>query len=222
MPCSLSGPGKLSGVRLIVRNGGVDLAVQPIVLVHGHGTSLRGWEALAGLLERHHQTVVAYDRRGHGRSSSAGSFTIDDFVADLGAVVRRLELEAPLLIGHSVGSWDVLTYAAREPAAGVICLDHAIASRDPYWATVYGGPAAGSREARTIEAGWATVGDEPYDEISCPVAVMLAERNTGPIHDMLHRLVRRRGLWTVDVDSDHDIHVEQPDVVTALVREVLG
>jgi hypothetical protein len=116
----------------------------------------------------------------------------------------------------------VLTYAAREPAAGVICLDHAIASRDPYWATVYGGPAEGSREARTIEAGWATVGDEPYDEIACPVAVMLAERNTGPIHDMLHRLVRRRGVWTVNVNSDHDIHVEQPEVVTALVREVLG
>lgn len=210
--------------QLTIPNAGVDLAVEvrgsgrPIVLVHGHGTDARSWDVLAARLEQQY-TVVAYDRRGHGRSSSAGPFAIADFASDLGAVVRGLALERPLLIGHSVGAWDVLTYAAREPAAGVICLDHAIASRDPYWKTVYGGPADG---ARTVEAGWATVGDEPYDEIPCPVVVMLAERNTGPLHDTLHRLIRRRGLHTVGVDSDHDIHVEQPDVVCRVVGEVLG
>lgn len=214
-------------MQLTAHNDGVDLAVhvrgagRPIVLVHGHGTSLRSWDVLASRLEQQY-TVVAYDRRGHGRSSNAGSFAVSDFAADLAAVVRRLELETPLLIGHSVGSWEVLMHAAREPAAGVICLDHAIASRDPFWATVYGGPLTAGGQPRTIEAGWATVGDEPYDDISCPVVVVLAERNTGPIHDMLHRLVQRRGLWTVGVDSDHDIHVEQPQVVTRLVGEVLG
>ncbi|GAB3405333.1 alpha/beta fold hydrolase [Flindersiella endophytica] len=214
-------------MRLTVHNSGVDLAVQvrgtgrPVVLVHGHGTSLRSWDLLAARLEQQY-TVVAYDRRGHGRSSSAGSFAIEAFAADLDAVVRRLELEAPLLIGHSVGAWDVLTYAASKPAAGVICLDHAIASRDPYWATVYGGPADGPRDPRTIEAGWTTVGDEPYDEIRCPLVIMLAEHNNGPVHDMLHRLVRRRGLRTVEVASDHDIQIEQPDVVSRMVGEVLG
>lgn len=68
----------------------------------------------------------------------------------------------------------------------------------------------------------AELDDEPYDAIHCPVVVMLAERNTGPVHDMLWRLVRRRGLRAVAVDSGHDIHVERPEAVVGVVRELLG
>jgi non-heme chloroperoxidase len=86
-------------MELTAHNGAVELAIQargagrPIVLVHGHGTSSGGWDVLAARLEQQY-TVVTYDRRGHGRSASADSFTIGDLTADLEAVIRRLELEA--------------------------------------------------------------------------------------------------------------------------------
>jgi pimeloyl-ACP methyl ester carboxylesterase len=140
---------------VVVRNGAVELAVRTwgggarcVVLVHGHGTNLLSWLALVPRLEEDF-TVVAYDRRGHGHSSSADSYAVDDLASDVGAVIDGLNLVRPLLVGHSVGSWDVLTYAASESTvAGVVCLDQAIAVDDPTWQATYR-PTA--REQRLVQ-----------------------------------------------------------------------
>jgi pimeloyl-ACP methyl ester carboxylesterase len=53
--------------------------------------------------ERH--TLVRYDPRGCGLSQNdVGSFTFDDWVADLEAVVDRLELQSFPLFGMSQGA----------------------------------------------------------------------------------------------------------------------
>lgn len=273
---------------VLVRNRGVDLAVRswgrpdarPVVLVHGHGTNLLSWSLVAAELENSH-TVVAYDRRGHGRSTSSANCSIEDLASDLEAVVAHLGLLRPTLVGHSVGSWDALTYAAsRSTVASVVCLDQAIATEDPVWHRYYRPSAREARRAELskdllltrgftaaeidgietetrsqghlhpwdvwgpmlrrnvtrhrdgtywfrpyledrlmLELGWASVLDEPYGDISCPVTIVLARKNPGPMHDMFHRLVVRRNLRAVSLDSDHDIHIERPADVAELVRD---
>lgn len=71
-----------------------------------------------------------------------------------------------------------------------------------------------------IEHAWARLHTEPYDAITCSIIVVLAEQNTGPVHDMLHRLVRRRSLETVSVNGNHEVHIEHTNLVASLVRSL--
>lgn len=100
---------------------GVELTVQvagsgpPIVLVHGSLDDHRAWERIVpGLTESH--VVVTYDRRGHGASSCPpGQGRISEDVEDLACVLRALELQAPLVVGHSYGSCITMLLGAHHP-----------------------------------------------------------------------------------------------------------
>ena len=79
-----------------------------------------------------------------------------------------------------------------------------------------------SRNLREIRSAWRTfaAGGEPYDNIDCRVVVVLAHRNTGPIHDALERLIARRSVEFVNADTDHDVHIQQPRLIADLIREL--
>ena len=85
-------------------------------LTHVH----HDWESpiwahwLRFMSERH--TLVRYDPRGCGLSQTdVGTITFDDWVADLEAVVDRLELESFPLFGMSQGAAVAAEYAIRHP-----------------------------------------------------------------------------------------------------------
>lgn len=75
----------------------------PIVLIHGGTEDSRSWDPVACLLVEAGYRTVAVDLRGHGRSDRTPPYGIGPFTADLDAVVEALELEDPLVIGHSLG-----------------------------------------------------------------------------------------------------------------------
>src|SRR4051812_17877451 len=97
-----------AGVRLRYRDDGQGPAV---VLVHGWTLDLDVWEPQAALSAR--QRVVRHDRRGFGFSSGLPSVSAD--VADLHALLERLEIASPLLVGMSQAARVVLEFAARHP-----------------------------------------------------------------------------------------------------------
>lgn len=69
-------------------------------------------------LERGRHRVVAYDGRGHGRSSPApepGAYTYEDLGHDLVGVLDALEIERAVLAGASMGAHTALWLALREP-----------------------------------------------------------------------------------------------------------
>jgi non-heme chloroperoxidase len=85
----------------------------PVVLIHGYPLDGRSWEKQeAALLEAGHR-VIAYDRRGFGRSSqpSAG-YDYDTFAADLDALLTALDLRDVALVGFSMGTGEVTRYLA--------------------------------------------------------------------------------------------------------------
>src|SRR5690606_4245510 len=58
--------------------------------------------------------VVAHDRRGHGRSSQAGSGNdMDSYADDLAELIEALDLQDIAMVGHSTGGGEVVRYVGR-------------------------------------------------------------------------------------------------------------
>jgi len=74
----------------------------PVLLMHGAAAHSRWWDFTApALTGRYH--VLALDRRGHGDSqwSESGSYEIEDYAADLHAVINNWGMGKPFLVAHS-------------------------------------------------------------------------------------------------------------------------
>ena len=86
----------------------------PVVLIHGWPLSGASWEKqTAALLQVGHR-VIAYDRRGFGRSSKpAVGYNYDTFAADLDTVLTTLDLRDVALVGFSMGSGEVTRYLGK-------------------------------------------------------------------------------------------------------------
>src|SRR5258706_11705518 len=86
----------------------------PVVLIHGWPLSAASWEKqTAALLEAGHR-VIAYDRRGFGRSSKPSvGYNYDTFATDLNVVLRKLNLSRVSLVGFSMGTGEVTRYIGR-------------------------------------------------------------------------------------------------------------
>lgn len=88
---------------------------EPLVLVHGSFDDLHAWDRVVPLLSDGFR-VVAYDRRGHGRSTCPpGQGRIDEDVDDLAAVVGATCGGSAHVAGHSYGATTALLLGARSP-----------------------------------------------------------------------------------------------------------
>jgi pimeloyl-ACP methyl ester carboxylesterase len=91
-----------------------------LLLWHGAGCDASVWEAMVPFLGSFR--VVAQDLPGHGVSDIAG-FSVAEAISDAQAVVAELGLGEPLLVGHSMGGWAALHYAATNPCRALVGLD---------------------------------------------------------------------------------------------------
>jgi pimeloyl-ACP methyl ester carboxylesterase len=65
--------------------------------------------------------VIAYDRRGFGRSSQPwGGYDYDTLADDLAAVIQQTGAQDATLVGFSMGGGEVARYMARHGGKGVI------------------------------------------------------------------------------------------------------
>jgi non-heme chloroperoxidase len=88
-------------------------AGQPVVLIHGYPLSGRAWDKQVPALLAAGYRVIAYDRRGFGRSSQpATGYDYDTFAADLHTLLEHLDLRDAVLVGHSMGTGEVTRYLA--------------------------------------------------------------------------------------------------------------
>ncbi len=60
--------------------------------------------------------VIALDQRGHGDSSHAASYTREDYLGDIEALIVILDLPQAVLLGNSLGGVNAYQFAARYPA----------------------------------------------------------------------------------------------------------
>jgi pimeloyl-ACP methyl ester carboxylesterase len=101
-----------NGVELHYRRVG---AGEPLVLVHGSWVDGGVWGGVVPLLSRSFE-VVAYDRRGHGRSPAPeGKGSVRDDVEDLAALIESLDLGPAHVAGTSFGGSIALRLTATRP-----------------------------------------------------------------------------------------------------------
>ncbi len=89
----------------------------PLVLVHGFACGRRMWRRQLATLARDH-TVIAYDQRGHGRSSApagAGDYSPGHLTRDLAGLLDHLGIERCHLVGFSLGGGPTLGLAIAQP-----------------------------------------------------------------------------------------------------------
>ncbi len=97
---------------------------QPLVLVHGLGLSWRSWQPVLDALEDRHD-VVAIDLPGFGESLPLpdGAAPTPTRLADaVESELDRLGLDAPALVGNSLGGWVALELARRGRAARAVVI----------------------------------------------------------------------------------------------------
>ncbi len=87
---------------------------RPVVLIHGWPLSAQAWEPQVSVLEAAGYRVVAYDRRGFGRSDKPeSSYSYDVLADDLERVMDQCGLQDVTLVGFSMGGGEVARYIAR-------------------------------------------------------------------------------------------------------------
>jgi 3-oxoadipate enol-lactonase len=108
-----------------------DGAGTPVVLSHALGLDHRMWR-YATTLWKDQRPVLAYDHRGHGRSTTAhAAFTVADLVADAAQVISQWGRGPVIFIGLSMGGMVAQGLALQEPALvkGLV-LAHTVARYD--------------------------------------------------------------------------------------------
>lgn len=87
---------------------------RPVVLIHGWPLSAQAWEPQLSVLRAAGYRVVAYDRRGFGRSDKPESgYSYDTLADDLQRVLNHCGLQDVTLVGFSMGGGEVARYIAR-------------------------------------------------------------------------------------------------------------
>lgn len=91
-----------------------DKQAQPIVFHHGWPLTADEWDSQMLFFLAQGYRVIAHDRRGHGRSSQTDTGNdMDTYAADVGELVRALDLKNAIHLGHSTGGGEVARYVAR-------------------------------------------------------------------------------------------------------------
>ncbi|GJD40806.1 alpha/beta fold hydrolase [Methylobacterium bullatum] len=115
---------KKGGVKLVYEElgGGSKSAV---LLVHGWGCNrsfMRHQQEFFGQKRR----TIAVDLRGHGESDAPPEdYTVTNFANDLAWTCRNLEIERPIVVGHSMGGTVALEFGANYPylVGAVVMID---------------------------------------------------------------------------------------------------
>jgi pimeloyl-ACP methyl ester carboxylesterase len=132
---------RANGASLVVLDWGG--AGPPLIMIDGLGGNAHAFDALAPLL-RDRFRVIAYTRRGHGRSSKAGPFDTATLTEDLRQLLDSLRIDRVSLAGQSSAGNEITEFARQFPTrvAHVVYLDAVF-----HWG--YPGGAAGYDRSRT-------------------------------------------------------------------------
>lgn len=87
---------------------------QPIVFHHGWPLSSDDWDSQMLFFLEQGYRVIAFDRRGHGRSDQTDTGNeMDTYAADTADLADLLDLKEAIHVGHSTGGGVVTRYVAR-------------------------------------------------------------------------------------------------------------
>ena len=102
----------VDGTRIYYEDTG---SGEPLLFVHGLGSSVRDWFAQVPAFEDCYR-VLRVDLRGHGRSDRPpGPYRMTQFARDVAVFINKLEVAPVHLVGLSMGGMVALQLAADAP-----------------------------------------------------------------------------------------------------------
>jgi pimeloyl-ACP methyl ester carboxylesterase len=159
---------------------------ETLVLLHGYLETLSVWDDFVSLLDEDIR-VIRIDLPGHGLSGTHPVVNTVDFSAQvLHEALLKCGVEQSAIVGHSMGGYVALAFAAQFPeATQALCLFHSTPNPDPET----------KREARDREIALLRAGKLPLI-LSQSIPRLFAEENearfkekieemkeTGEVHD---------------------------------------
>ena len=107
----------MGGRKVFAATGGapVEPAKPAVVFLHGAGMDHTVWTLQTRYFAHHGWSVLALDLPGHGRSEPPAPTSIEAYADWLVAFVAVAGIDAPSLVGHSMGALIALETAARAP-----------------------------------------------------------------------------------------------------------
>jgi non-heme chloroperoxidase len=92
----------------------------PVILLHGWPLSSDSWDDQAMAIAEAGFRVIAYDRRGFGRSSQPWTgYDYNTLADDLAAVIEQTGAQDAALVGFSMGGGEVARYMSRHGGKSV-------------------------------------------------------------------------------------------------------
>jgi pimeloyl-ACP methyl ester carboxylesterase len=171
-----------------------------LLLWHGAGCDLTCWESIVPHLAGFH--VIAQDLPGHGRSRFS-VFTTNDAFTDAGAVIAEIAEGPPIVVGHSLGGYLGLRYAATGKCSGWIGLDGPFAVVYPWEPDEPGVPDSVVQIGREIRAVDVV---RNLAEMNCPGMLILCSIAANALEE---RIVADRQELAKYVARHHpDIRIE--------------
>ena len=178
----------------------------------GYPLSERAWDKQVPVLLEAGHRVMAYNRRGFGKSShTATGYDYDTFAADLKALLDALDLPDTVIVGHSMGSGEVTrylgTYGSDRIAKGVLVspippfLLQTADNPDGLPQSLFDGFVATAKQ--DIPA-WMKGFLDNFTTTTCSAASWSANRPTRPAGTSLPRVSGRRG--SVHPHLGHGFH----------------
>jgi pimeloyl-ACP methyl ester carboxylesterase len=156
----------------------------PLVFLHGLSFDRTMWRpALAELaLVDPRRRVVAFDLPGHGESDDQENYDIDSLVATVYRAVEEASLDAPVMVGHSIGGVIVTAYAGQYPTRGVVNVDQ------PLFVAPFAGLVQSVAErlrGSQFDEVWAMFAASFHTELLSPKAQELVRTTSRPRQDVV-------------------------------------
>jgi pimeloyl-ACP methyl ester carboxylesterase len=103
-------------------HGNEDAGGRSFVFLHGLTFDHRMWEPVLQALPESHR-AIAFDLPGHGATPALTTRGLEPVVEAVHEAVVAAELDAPIVVGHSIGGSLATIYAASHDAAAVVSVD---------------------------------------------------------------------------------------------------
>jgi pimeloyl-ACP methyl ester carboxylesterase len=183
----------------------------PLVLLHGLTYDRRQWTSTLrelALIDPDRR-VLAIDLPGHGESCRGGSYRTDHVAEIVHRAVTAAGMNAPTMVGHSLGAVIATVYAGRYPARSVVNIDQPLLL-GPFGAAV--------RKAEPVlrSPAWHDVWDAMlagmHVELLPPEAQVLVRTATDPRPDLL------LGYWGEILESSDETITAERTRDLAVIR----
>lgn len=236
-------------VRLSVIDAGRSLSERTLFFIHGFGGNADQWrKQLPEFAEKNR--VIAYDLRGHGLSDRPmGTYSIDELVADVEALVEALRLpEKFVLIGHSFGTSIAAEYAVKHPerVEKMVMIGAAAEYElNPYLKAAFTIPSQAAEGIRRVAAAISPItpdmpayvmrsmyqnamriwrGRDVLPRVTTPTLVIMGHRDRvfkQAAFEHVPELIKGAQFVKVPV-SKHMVQLERPDAVNRAITRFLG